>query len=158
MVIEKLASHSSRHTIHLHAPASMDPVCADPDKIEQVIMNLVDNAVKYSPAGGEVSVSLLRDSQKVEFKVSDQGVGIPPEHLPYIFDKFHRVDNRATREIYGTGLGLYVSKSIVEAHGGNIWVESEPGVGSTFHFTLPLAQRGEGVPEERCRPVEDPAG
>ncbi len=158
IVIGKLESHSSRHTIHLHAPASMDPVCADPDKIEQVIMNLVDNAVKYSPAGGEVTVNLTQHRNRVEFKVSDQGVGIPPEHLPHIFEKFHRVDNRATREIYGTGLGLYVSKSIIEAHGGSIWVESEPGAGSTFHFTLPIAQRRESAQEEGCRPVGEGAG
>ncbi len=158
IVIGKLEGHSSRHAIRLHAPPSLDPVCADPDKIEQVIMNLVDNAIKYSPSGGEVTVSLEQGRHRAEFRVTDRGVGIPPEHLPYIFDKFHRVDNRATREIYGTGLGLYVSKSIIEAHGGNIWVESEPGAGSTFHFTLPLAQRREGSPEAGCRPVEESAG
>ncbi|NPV58538.1 MAG: GAF domain-containing protein [Actinobacteria bacterium] len=161
IVIEKLESHSSRHSFHLHYPQHMDPVYADPDKIEQVIMNLVDNAVKYSPSGGEVTVSLAQERNRVEFRVSDQGVGIPPEHLPHIFDKFHRVDNRATREIYGTGLGLYVSKSIIEAHGGSIWVESELGEGSTFLFTLPVVPAAlprEERERKECRPAGESAG
>ncbi|MDY6794036.1 MAG: GAF domain-containing protein [Actinomycetota bacterium] len=138
---DRLQSHTSKHAMALNAPESISPVHADPDKIEQVIMNLVDNALKYSPEGGEVVVTLNVSPRKVEFSVSDQGVGIPNDHLPHIFDKFHRVDNRATREIYGTGLGLYVSKSIVEAHGGNIWAESTIGEGSVFYFNLPLAAR-----------------
>lgn len=144
IVVEKIRSQTDKHDITLSAPQEELMVYVDPDKIEQVLVNLLENAVKYSPAGGEISAVIERRHRVVEFRVSDQGVGIPAEHLPLIFDKFHRVDNRATREIYGTGLGLYVSKSIVEAHGGTIWAESEPGVGSTFHFTLPLAGKSGG--------------
>ncbi|MDD3717915.1 MAG: GAF domain-containing protein [Actinomycetota bacterium] len=143
IIIGKLQSQFSNHEIELDAPESMETVRADPDKIEQVLVNLVDNAAKYSPSGGEIRLTLEANPRGVECSVSDSGVGIPEEHLSNIFEKFHRVDNRATREIYGTGLGLYVSKSIVEAHGGTIWAESVLGEGSTFHFTLPLSSRAE---------------
>lgn len=139
IVVEKLRSQTSNHVIKMRAPRESITVHADPDKIEQVFVNLVDNAVKYSPQGGDITISLEVQRHLIKCSVSDQGVGIPVEHIPHIFEKFHRVDNRATREVYGTGLGLYLSKSIVEAHGGSIWVESEFGRGSTFHFTLPLA-------------------
>jgi len=140
IVVEKLRSQATNHVLSLECRGNIRPVNADPDKIEQVLVNLLDNAVKYSPSGGEIKVFLENKGKFVHFSVSDQGVGIPENHLPHIFEKFHRVDNRATREVYGTGLGLYVSKSIVEAHGGNIWVESELGKGSTFHFTLPAVR------------------
>lgn len=139
IVVEKLRSQTSNHVIQMRAPHESMTVHADPDKIEQVFVNLVDNAVKYSPEGGKIVISLEMQRHLIKCSVSDQGVGIPVEHIPHIFEKFHRVDNRATREVYGTGLGLYLSKSIVEAHGGSIWVESDFGRGSTFHFTLPLA-------------------
>lgn len=141
IVTDKLQSQTSNHLIKLEAPPSMTPIYGDPDKIEQVLMNLVDNAVKYSPAGGDITVALEPHRRHLELSVSDQGVGIPEDHLVDVFEKFHRVDNRATREIYGTGLGLYVSKSIAEAHGGTIWAESELDQGSIFHFTLPLSSR-----------------
>jgi PAS domain S-box-containing protein len=144
IIIGKLQSQFPNHEIVLISPESMGPVRADPDKIEQVFVNLVDNAAKYSPSGGEITLTLEAQARSVECSVKDIGVGVPEEHLPHIFEKFHRVDNRATREIYGTGLGLYVSKSIVEAHGGNIWAESVLGEGSTFRFTLPLSSRGGG--------------
>lgn len=140
IVVEKLRSQSARHTLVLSTQCDSAKVHADPDKIEQVLVNLLDNAIKYSPQGGEVRLEIGTHRHLVRCSVTDFGVGIPPEHLPHIFEKFHRVDNRSTREVYGTGLGLYVSKNIVEAHGGNIWVQSEPGKGSTFYFTLPLLE------------------
>ncbi len=152
IIIGKLQSQFSNHVIKLASPESIEPVCADPDKIEQVIVNLVDNAAKYSPSGGEIIIALAARQRGVDCGVSDRGVGIPEEHLPHIFEKFHRVDNRATREVYGTGLGLYVSKSIVEAHGGTIWVESELGKGSTFRFTLPLSSHADSVDDAGCSP------
>ncbi len=139
IVVEKIQSHSRDHSITIMAPDNLTPVNADPDKIEQVLMNLLDNAVKYSPAGGRVEVVVKEYANKLECSVRDNGVGIPPEHLSKIFEKFQRVDNPATRGIGGTGLGLYISRSIVEAHGGTIWAESDPGKGSVFRFTLPLA-------------------
>jgi two-component system phosphate regulon sensor histidine kinase PhoR len=141
IVTEKIQSQALQHHIKLEVPQEVGTVNADPDKIEQVVMNLVDNAVKYSPSGGEITVTLKPVNRKLELSVADHGVGIPEDHLPHIFEKFHRVDNRATREVYGTGLGLYVSKSIVEAHGGTIWAESALNKGSVFHFTLPFSYR-----------------
>jgi len=160
IVVGKMESQSARHELVLIPECESAKVHADPDKIEQVLVNLLDNAIKYSPQGGEVEVNIGRHRHMIRCSVTDHGVGIPAEHLPHIFEKFHRVDNRSTREVYGTGLGLYVSKSIVEAHGGNIWVESEPGKGSTFHFTLPLLQEREGGikepdPEADINVVED---
>jgi two-component system phosphate regulon sensor histidine kinase PhoR len=150
IIIGKLQSQFSNHEIKLISPESIGSVCADPDKIEQVFVNLMDNAAKYSPSGGEITLTLEAQPRRVECSVSDSGVGVPEEHLPHIFDKFHRVDNRATREIYGTGLGLYVSKGIVEAHGGTIWAESVLGEGSTFRFTLPLSSRADHVSDADC--------
>ena len=141
IVTDKLQSQTSKHVIKFDGPKEVAPINGDPDKIEQVLMNLVDNAVKYSPAGGEITVTLGAGRRKMELSISDNGVGIPEDHLTDVFEKFHRVDNRATREIYGTGLGLYVSKSIIEAHGGTIWAESKLDKGTVFHFTLPLSSR-----------------
>ncbi len=155
IIIGKLQSQFSMHEIKLVSPESIVPVCADPDKIEQVFVNLVDNAAKYSPSGGEIVLTLKAQERSVECSVRDSGVGVPKEHLPYIFDKFHRVDNRATREIYGTGLGLYVSKSIVEAQGGTIWAESVLGEGSTFRFTLPLSSRADRGDDEDTAALPD---
>jgi two-component system phosphate regulon sensor histidine kinase PhoR len=158
IIIGKLQSQFPNHDIKLVSPESINLVCADPDKIEQVFSNLVDNAAKYSPSGGEIVLSLAARPRMVECSVSDSGVGIPEEHLPQIFEKFHRVDNRATREIYGTGLGLYVSKSIVEAHGGTIWAESKLGEGSTFRFTLPGSSRTESGSDTSCSPEQEMDG
>ncbi|HEV8637062.1 MAG TPA: diguanylate cyclase [Chloroflexota bacterium] len=124
--------------------AELDPtarwVRADPGKLNQILTNLIGNAVKYSPDGGRVVVRSRRRGQSwVAVSVTDQGVGIPAEHLGRIFERFQRVDSSETREIQGSGLGLYIVRHLVELHGGWIAVESEPGRGSTFRFTLPDA-------------------
>ncbi len=108
-------------------------VNADSAMISRVITNLLDNAVKYTNQWGTVFIRLLNRDRDILIQISDTGIGIPEEHIPYIFDAFYRV----SREAGGSGLGLSISKTIVEAHGGKIWVESTPGVGSTFYFTLP---------------------
>jgi PAS domain S-box-containing protein len=115
-------------------------VRADADRLRQVLSNLLSNAVKYSPKGGQITLGARQEGAEVIAWVTDQGVGIPEQALPRLFTKFFRVDNRDTRTIGGTGLGLALAKQIVEAHGGRIWVESTEGQGSTFFFTLPLAQ------------------
>lgn len=117
-----------------------EPVWAhvDPGRITQVLLNLLGNALKFTPAGGQVSVTLSRLPSEVRIEVRDTGVGIDAEHLPRLFQKFYQVDSSTTREQGGTGLGLSIAQSIVEAHGGTIGVESVPGQGSTFWFTLPL--------------------
>jgi len=133
--------------IHLpeHVNLALDPeenlpaVAADPDKVRQVLVNLVDNAVKYSPDGGDVRLEISSESQRVRFAVHDQGLGIPYAEQRRIFDKFYRLDPHMTRGIGGTGLGLYICRELVRRMEGRIWVTSEPGRGSTFAFELPVA-------------------
>jgi two-component system, OmpR family, sensor histidine kinase VicK len=111
-------------------------VQADPDRLREVITNLFDNAVKYTPSG-KISVGLTGNNDVVQLFVRDTGPGIPPEDVPHLFQKFYRVDNSATRTIGGTGLGLFISKKIIELYKGRIWVESTVGQGSTFYINLP---------------------
>jgi signal transduction histidine kinase len=100
--------------------------------------NLIDNAAKYSPPQSEVLLELQIEGQVAVISVSDNGPGIPPEEQSQIFEKFYRLDSGDAKETYGYGLGLYLCRRLVEAMNGNIWVESEPGEGATFHFALPL--------------------
>lgn len=111
---------------------------ADPERISQVVRNLVDNAITHTPEGGEIKVRTRKSSDEVITTVSDDGSGIPEEDLPYIFDRFYRVDKSRSRGTGGTGLGLTIAKEIVESHGGNIMAKSSEGEGSTFEFALPL--------------------
>ena len=126
-------------------------VMGDPDRLKQLFLNLTDNAIKYTPSGGEVTLSLERDTQWVRVSVADTGMGIPPDDLPKIFDRFYRVDKSRTRDpeafgsrsggpVGGTGLGLAIAKWIVEAHDGRVEVQSEVGKGTTFTVWLPLNQ------------------
>lgn len=115
----------------------------DLDFLQEIVNNLVENAVKYTEAGGRIWVSVRGDGDDVLINVTDSGVGIPPENLPHVFQKFYRVDNSATREIGGTGLGLYLVKSRVEAMGGRVWAESAFGEGSTFYVALPRISQEE---------------
>lgn len=112
-------------------------VNANPDRIREVIANLIDNAIKYSKEG-TIDVTLKADHNFVTFSVADTGIGISPEDQKHLFQKFYRVNNSFTREIGGTGLGLYIARNLVEKFGGKIWIESAEGKGSTFYFTLPL--------------------
>lgn len=114
-------------------------VTADRDRITQVLLNLINNACNYSPRGASVTVSVRKIDNHAQVDVTDTGIGISPEDQARIFTRFYRVDNSTTRQVGGTGLGLAVARSIVEMHGGRIWVKSEVGKGSTFSFTLPLA-------------------
>jgi signal transduction histidine kinase len=116
-------------------------VWGDPKRVHQILVNLLSNAVKYTPDTGTVTISARQDetSEMVEISVSDTGIGIPPDLLPDIFDRFSRVERPEIQHIVGTGLGLSVAKGLVETHGGEIWVESEEGLGTCFTFTLPIA-------------------
>ncbi|MFN3961825.1 MAG: ATP-binding protein, partial [Fimbriimonadaceae bacterium] len=116
-----------------------ETIIGDKDKFDQILTNLLNNAIKYSPEGGDVVVHAFRDGDEIEVWVEDQGIGIPPEHLGKVFEKFHRVNNEDNRKIYGTGLGLFLVKHLVEdVHLGRIWVESEVGKGSFFKFRMPI--------------------
>ena len=129
-----------------HSCENMKPVVADPKNIEEVLNNLLTNAINYSPEGGKVTVTARGVGQFVEIKVSDTGVGIAPEELPKIFGKFYRVKHPKTRQVTGTGLGLSIVKGIVEAYRGSIHVESVPNQGTTFTVLLPAVQGEPGTP------------
>jgi len=119
-------------------PLSEVKVLADRDKIGAVISNLLSNAVKYSPKGNLVTVTCERNDIEVIISVRDEGLGISPQDLPKLFDRYYRVASEHTRHISGFGVGLYLSAEIIERHEGRIWVESEKGAGSAFYFALPL--------------------
>ncbi|MCL6448177.1 MAG: phosphate regulon sensor histidine kinase PhoR [Armatimonadetes bacterium] len=121
-------------------PADLPAVHGDPDMLTQVLINLVDNAVKYTPAGGKVTIRAGTAGGDVRVSVEDTGIGIPPESLPRIFERFYRVDKARSRELGGIGVGLAIVKHIIRAHGGKTYVESAVGKGSTFSFTLPVEE------------------
>ena len=143
-------SYTTRHQIEIRVPPGLPSVIADEDKIDQVLTNLINNAIKYSPDGGVVMTSARNTGAEVEISVQDHGIGIPREHLDKIFGRFHRVEGGDTRRAGGTGIGLYLVKHLVEAHYGRIWVQSEVGKGSTFTFTIPLTRT---APDEAAHPA-----
>src|SRR6185503_6632108 len=120
------------HKIELEAGGPV-PGRFDGPRVMQLVTNLLDNAVKYSPEGREVRMKVWNEGSTPHLTVTDQGIGLPPEDLPHIFDRFHRGSNVDDRRFAGMGLGLFICKGIVEQHGGRIWVESRMGSGSTFH-------------------------
>jgi signal transduction histidine kinase len=127
----------SRHHLVVDAPQAVVSTC-DPVRVAQLIDNLIENAIKYSPNGGEVRVALRAAEGEARVSVSDEGVGIPPADTPHIFERFHRAGNVDTARFSGMGLGLYICRGIVEQHGGKIGVQSRLGQGSTFEVSLPL--------------------
>ena len=116
----------------------LPPVDADPDRLTQVVINLVGNAIKYTPKGGSVTVAAAAGDRHVQVSVADTGIGIARENIDKVFDKFYQVGEKVTADISGTGIGLSIAKELVELHGGKIWVESEKGKGSRFIFQLPV--------------------
>lgn len=153
--VSEAQSGTKNHVIRLHSHGPMPRVKLDSDKIEEVLNNLLDNAIKYSPVSGDIHVELrtIRNGYELQemfadppeiaipsliITVADDGIGLPEEDLDRVFKKFYRVKNEITRGISGTGLGLYICKAIVEAHGGRIWCRNRYGQGSIFAFTIPL--------------------
>jgi two-component system phosphate regulon sensor histidine kinase PhoR len=130
------AEKDLRISVNLQQP--LPDIAADRRRLAEVLQNLLDNAMQYTPPGGQIMVSASADGAEVTFTVSDTGIGIPQADQSRIFERFYRVDVARSREVGGTGLGLSISKHLVEAHGGRIWVESNVGQGSQFHFTVPL--------------------
>jgi len=126
-------------SISLNVTGELPKILVDETRISQVLLNLLDNAIKYTPNGGKISISAFTKDGFVQVDISDTGIGISEKDIPRIFERFYRVDKARSRELGGTGLGLSIVKHIVQAHGGQVWVESELGQGSTFSFTIPQA-------------------
>jgi PAS domain S-box-containing protein len=137
-VIERFKTQTQLHQFELDFPADFPVVSADEVRLRQVLDNLVSNAIKYSPEGGTIRIGGEVDPKHVTVYVRDQGVGISAHDQEHIFERFFRVDGALSRATQGTGLGLYLAKAVIDAHGGSIHVTSKPGVGSTFYFTIPL--------------------
>jgi histidine kinase len=143
-VTKRLApqAESKRISLAFDLAPDLPPVLAVEDRAIQILTNLTGNALQYTPEGGKVTIGAKQIDDEIQFSVRDTGVGIPPEHLPHIFDRFYRVDKSRSRQAGGgSGIGLTIARALVEAHGGRIWVESvRDGKGSTFNFTLPIAK------------------
>ena len=137
---DAMATSASDRNIRVEKKLSPDLplVSIDYHRISQVLRNLLDNALSHTGEGGHITVEASRAGKWVQVSVADTGKGIEPEDLPYVFDRFYRADKSRTRATGGSGLGLTISKGLVEAHGGQLWVESKPGVGSRFSFTVPV--------------------
>jgi len=141
-VVRGFKSHLRKKGIEVHNKVLLQAtVIADRDKIEQVLTNLIDNAIKFNRDKGSVEISSEELGQDIKITVEDTGVGIPPSDIPRIFERFYRVDKARSREMGGTGLGLSIVKHIVELHGGSVGVESIEGLGSKFWFTIPMEAR-----------------
>ncbi len=145
-VVNEVEVARSDRQIHARnlVPNDLPPLEADRERLHQVLFNLVDNAFRFTPPGGEVTVRAIRENGSCEVSVEDTGPGIPPEHLPLVFERFYRVDPSRSREDGGTGIGLAIARSVVEAHGGRIWAESRIGEGSRFLFVLPTGHAADG--------------
>ena len=128
------------HTLTLDAPEALPAVNGDRERIEQVLMNIVSNAIKYTPDGGKIAVSAGAAEGRVWAKVADNGIGIPEKDLPRLFERFYRVDKARSRESGGTGLGLSIAREILSQHKGEIRIESVSGQGTTVTVTLPAAE------------------
>jgi len=136
----RLRAASKNISVTVELPPDLPPILGDPRRLNEVLQNLLDNAVQYTPAGGQISVRAEAAAKSVIFTVADTGLGIPEADQLRIFERFYRVDDARSREVGGTGLGLAIAKHLVEAHGGRIWVESEVGRGSRFHFSVPAGK------------------
>lgn len=145
-LVERLTEVVGGERIGLNSPKGMPLVLADPDRLERIMLNLLTNAIKYSASDADVTVTFMEGDDGATIAISDSGPGISSDDIPHVFGCYYRTQAARSRE-EGFGLGLYIAKALVEAHGGRIWVESEVGVGSTFLFTLPLLSRVASTPE-----------
>jgi signal transduction histidine kinase len=142
---------SDKHKIELDIAPGLPRMMLDRDKIKEVLINLISNAVKYSPDGGAVRVRMKQVESNVQVEIQDEGMGISPENQKKLFQAFYRVDNSLTYEVSGTGLGLAIVKAIVDQHGGRVWCESEVGRGSTFFVLLPIRTEAKREEEPSLR-------
>jgi two-component system phosphate regulon sensor histidine kinase PhoR len=152
--VDRLRLFADRQSVQLVTvvPADLPLVNGDAERLGQVLVNLLHNAVKFSPAGGTVTVRASGVDGEVDVAVEDQGPGIARSDQPRIFERFYKVDRARSRGTGGTGLGLAIARHVVEGHGGRIWVESEPGAGATFHIRLPVREPVPAPAGESARP------
>ncbi|MHB8877887.1 MAG: sensor histidine kinase, partial [Myxococcaceae bacterium] len=143
--LARMLPPDDRKRVQITCPEDFPPVMADRNRIERAVTNLIGNALKFSPMDAPVKVGVRSEGVEAVFSITDQGIGIDPEHLPHLFERFYRA--RAAQGPAGLGLGLYITRLLVELHGGRLWAETVKGQGSTFSFTLPMA-----------RPLDPPDG
>jgi len=162
-IVQEVQPGLRQHSVESHTPAEAVMILGDELRLEQVLQNLIQNAIKYSPAGGTIDVTVEHDTTHVAVQVRDHGVGIPADALPHLFERFYRVSDAMERHIQGAGIGLYVVKEIVALHGGRVEVTSQEGAGSTFTVWLPLWETSDGQarhPDQRvigATPHDTPA-
>lgn len=145
---------ASHIEIRFSAPAALPEAWGDRERVAMVVENLIDNAIRYTPGSGRIIITIAREGSFLRWTIADQGVGIPAESQPHIFEKFFRGRNVTGRKTRGSGVGLYIAKAIVEASGGSIGFTSHEGRGSTFWFTLPI-ERSEKIPEIRSGAIKN---
>ena len=154
----RMLAQSKQQTLEAHVPERLPPVWGDSQRLYQVVANLVSNAIKYTPAGGQIALALRRENDHILLEVSDTGRGIPQEAQARIFERFFRVAGSSTIDPTGTGLGLALVKSIVDQHGGRVWVTSQVGHGSTFRVSLPIWRSPAGADPAAKSPTEGSGG
>ncbi len=153
-IVSAIAALTPHHSFHLQLDETLPSLSVDQDRLIQVFINLVGNAIKYSPAGGEIFIRSEINNNFAHVSIQDQGIGIPAHALEQIFTPYYRVEAESSRYITGTGLGLSIVRQIIEMHAGKVWVESTHGQGATFHFTLPLSQAAATQPlQASTRPL-----
>ncbi len=149
-IAKRMELISTGHNLHLSLDEKLPQLEGDPDKLIQAIANVLSNAIKYSPIGGDILIKSSKEGKSVHVSIQDHGIGIASEDIKNIFTSYHRIDSNSTRYIQGTGLGLSMVHEIIHLHEGKIWVESTPGHGSTFHLSLPLSREIFNAPNEEC--------
>ncbi len=135
--IERFKTQTDRHELRAQFPPDFPVIRGDTTRLRQVLDNLVSNAIKYSPEGGPIDITGSFTAGEVRVDVRDRGIGIPPDQLGRVFERFYRVNNSLAQTAQGTGLGLYLAHAVITAHGGRIWAENNPDGGATFSFVLP---------------------
>ena len=143
-IIQKFKSYAEAANVKVEfeAEKNLPRVLADSLWLEQVVENLLDNAIRYTKNQGKVKIKIYKDSKRIYFEIQDNGVGIPEEEQKFIFQKFFRAQNALKYQTEGSGLGLYITKRILELMGGKIWFKSKEGKGTTFYFSLPIKEKG----------------
>jgi signal transduction histidine kinase len=154
VVVVRSVAEQKHISIDVDLPDALPAICGDPQRVTQVLTNLLRNAVKYTPETGSINVAACADDPAgmVKISVADTGVGISADLLPYVFDRFYRAEHDLRMNVVGVGLELSITKRLVEAHGGQIWAESEEGRGSTFTFTLPIVAQDENLSQAKPSP------